>query len=153
MAKLKQYRVVQNGAEEVLHFETETAAITDLESWAKENVVCLDGDQVLTEEQKTAARSNLGTITELRFEATIPTTGWESCDEELYSVSVAVSGIIESDDFGDFFYQQVGDESVDKPVREAYAAITRVSAATDSIIVYASSVPGVEIPVRMKVTR
>lgn len=153
MAVLKQYRVVQNGVEVVIHFETETAAITDLSKWANENVVRLGGDQVLTEEQQAAVRSTLGTITELRFEAIIPTTGWESCDEELYSVSVGVPGIIEDDDFGDFFYRQVGDESVDKPVREAYATITRVTATTDGVVVYASAVPSVEIPVRLKVTR
>lgn len=154
MAVMKQYRVVQSGAEEVVHFETETAAITDLNDWANKNVLCLDGSQELADAGKKALRDVIDAATAFRATATVPNTGWESCaDGQLVCVNVSVPGILEADADGDFSVVQSGNEASDKAIREAVALVTRVKTMDDYIVVYATETPSVAIPVKIEVIR
>ena len=154
MAVLKQFRVYENGVEVVVHFETETAAITDLEKWANENVLRLDGSQEISDASKEVIRNAISAATAFRATATVPNTGWESYDDDqLVCINVSVPGILEADEDGDFSVIQSGEEATDKLIRDALSLITRVKTMDDYIVVYATEVPSVAIPVKIEVIR
>ena len=84
---------------------------------------------------------------------TIPTTGWSEYQSGLYACTVAVTGILATDQGGVVGLVQTGTESTDKEIRKAAAQVTRITTAAGSITVYASRVPAVEIPVSITVFR
>lgn len=85
------------------------------------------------------------------YTATIPTSGWSSSAP--YYVQIELSGILSTDTpLVDIV--QSGNESTDAPLREAWACITRITTAENSITVYAAEeIPSVEIPIQMRVVR
>lgn len=71
------------------------------------------------------------------IEFSIPAIGWDSVGDELYSVVIENESIRAKDaHIADL--KQSGDEVEDKPAREAWAKITRITASDGSITVYAS---------------
>lgn len=71
------------------------------------------------------------------IELSIPNNGWESADDELYRVVIENENIHAKDvHIADL--KQSGDEVSDKTAREAWAKITRITAAEGSATVYAS---------------
>lgn len=84
-------------------------------------------------------------------EATIPATGWSSAAP--YSIIVPVEGLLETD-YPSATLIQTGDEAVDKPMREAWGLITRMTSFNDYFIAYAAEgIPAVDIPIKIKVVR
>lgn len=84
-------------------------------------------------------------------EATIPATGWSSASP--YSIIVPVEGLLETD-YPSATLIQTGDEAVDKPMREAWGLITRMTSFNDYFIAYAAEgIPAVDIPIKIKVVR
>lgn len=89
-----------------------------------------------------------------RFTATVPTTGWtEYQSSGVYYVSVAVNGILSTDNGGAVDLVQSGTETTDKQLRTMYSKFTRVTTANNSITVYAEAIPTMAIPIRMEVFR
>ena len=86
------------------------------------------------------------------FSATIPTTGWTLADS-LYHVTVAVQGMLATDEAGNTGPVQSGTTSTDKARLKAWNKVTRITAGADSITVYATEVPSVSIPILMEVFR
>lgn len=113
--------------------------------------VRFDTPQTLTPEQQAQARQNIASASTALYTATIPTTGWS--DAAPYNVTIALPGILTTDTpLVDIV--QTGDEVVDAPLREAWAAITRITTADGSITVYAAEeIPAVELPIQMRVVR
>lgn len=107
-------------------------------------------DNVYTETINGTDVDTLGTVH--RYTATIPTTGWTT-NNNVSTVTVSVTGIQATDTNGKLTLVQSGTPSTDAQLREAYSLITRVSAANNSIVVYALAVPDVAIPVSMEVIR
>ena len=73
------------------------------------------------------------------IEFSIPAIGWDSVGDELYSVVIDNESIRAKDaHIADL--KQSGDEVEDKPAREAWAKVTRITASDGSITVYASEI-------------
>ena len=68
-------------------------------------------------------------------------------------MTVSVTGLLASDTDGNVSLVQSGTESTDAARRSAYNQITRISAAANSIVVYALQLPEVEVPIRLEVIR
>ena len=84
------------------------------------------------------------------YTATIPTTGWTNAANGLKTVTVSISGLTTAD-VGIIGVVQSGTESTDVEIRNAFALITRVTTMLNSIIVYATAVPEVAIPIQIGV--
>ena len=108
-------------------------------------------EQEKTESEMAIARENIGAATTALYSTTIPTSGWSSSAP--YSVQIALSGILSTDTpLVDIV--QSGNESTDAPLREAWACITRITTAENSITVFAAEEkPTVAIPIQMRVVR
>ena len=85
------------------------------------------------------------------YTATIPTTGWSAYGEtDLVTVTVTVNGLTANDN-GIVGLVQSGTESTDSVLRDSYAKITRITTATNSIVVYATAAPTAALPVKIGV--
>lgn len=85
------------------------------------------------------------------YSVTVPTTGWTSGD--IYSISIAVQGLLSTDNCGMVEVVYTGNEAQDLNLRIAYQGFVRVSAANDGITVYAYHVPEVAVPLNITVFR
>ena len=85
------------------------------------------------------------------YEATIPTEGWSESDG-LYTVNVTCSGILETDDpFIDIVLD--GSYESEKAIISAWGYIVRIDTTNNTLTVYATKQPSVEIPIRVKAVR
>ena len=85
------------------------------------------------------------------YTATLLSADWTG-EAAPYSQTVVVAGVLATDrPIVDI--TQTGAETTDKPMREAWANITRVTTAAGSITAYADSKPGVDLPLQMEVLR
>ena len=85
------------------------------------------------------------------YTATLLSTGWTG-EASPYSQTVTVTGMLATDKpIVDIV--QTGTETTDKPMREAWTNITRITTAAGSITAYADSKPGVNLPIQMEVLR
>ncbi len=82
------------------------------------------------------------------YTVTLTAEGWKEADG-LFSQTVSCPGIHEKDaPVADI--SQSGDETTDKPAREAWALVTRITTADDAITAYATEAPGAELTVQLK---
>lgn len=95
--------------------------------------------------------AQVGAATSARYTATLSSGSW-SGSAAPYSQTVTVSGLL-STDAPLLDIVQTGTESTDSARREAWGLITRAVANTNSLTVYASEKPSVNLPVQMLCVR
>lgn len=95
--------------------------------------------------------AQVGAATSARYTATLSAGSW-SGSAAPYSQTVTVSGLLSTDaPMVDIL--QTGTESTDSARREAWGLITRAVANANSLTVYASEKPSVNLPVQMLCVR
>lgn len=113
--------------------------------------------QILTDEQKTQARNNIGALSSdtvfaqtVVYQAIIGTS-WSGSAP--YTQNISVSGILESDTpIVDIDLSAV-DYSNKDAVIEAYSKIYRITTAANSITIYADEATTTAVPIQLKVVR
>jgi len=96
-----------------------------------------------------------GAATTETYNAVIPTgvDAW-TADETNggYTVEVAVAGMLEADNpIADVV--QGDDVNANSAIRDAFGFVTRITTKTDGIVIYASDIPAVNIPIQLKAVR
>lgn len=87
------------------------------------------------------------------YTATIPATGWTPQNGGVcYTRSVVIAGLLAADK-PDVGIVQTGTWATDEAIRDAWACVTRITAATNALQITADAIPGRAIPIQVRCIR